>query len=234
LRKVFEGCVENDFIPLIFILCGNFTSGSLDLTAGAGLSKYQDNFDALADLIAEFPVICQNSHFLFVPGALDPWGSSTLPRRPLPSSFTSRLRGKVPKAHFASNPCRVKFFGLEIVIFREDLMAKMLRNLIGVKPDLNGSDLKRFLVQTIVDQCNLCPLPFAVSPILWDFDHTLRLYPMPSAIILADSYERYELTYEGCHVFNPGNFVGNEFGFSTYFPSTGRSEASSIDPEIAA
>ena len=41
LRKVFEGCVENDFIPLIFILCGNFTSGSLDLTAGAGLSKYQ-------------------------------------------------------------------------------------------------------------------------------------------------------------------------------------------------
>lgn len=110
-----------------------------------------DNFDALADLIAEFPIICQNSHFLFVPGALDPWGSSTLPRRPIPSSFTSRLRSKVPKAHCASNPCRVKFFGLEIVIFREDLMAKMLRNLIGVKPDLNGSDLKRFVRPSLVD-----------------------------------------------------------------------------------
>ncbi|KAF8337053.1 epsilon DNA polymerase [Cantharellus anzutake] len=231
LSKVFEGCVENDFIPLIFILCGNFTSGSLDLTSGDGLAKYQDNLDSLADLIAGFPAISRNSHFVFVPGPLDPWGSSTLPRRPLPSSFTSRIRSRVPKSHFPSNPARIKFFGLEVVIFREDLMAKMLRNLIGVKPDLQGSDLKRFLVQTIVDQCNLSPLPFPVSPILWDFDHALRLYPMPSAVILADSYERYDLTYEGCHVFNPGNFVGNEFGFSIYFPATGRSEASSIDTE---
>jgi DNA polymerase epsilon subunit 2 len=46
----------------------------------------------------------------------------------------------------------------------------------------------------------------------------------PLQLILADKYERYELTYEGCHVFNPGSFIGNSFEWSTYFPSTQRSE----------
>lgn len=106
------------------------------------------------------------------------------------------------------------------------------------------------LVQTILDQCHLSPLPLSIRPTLWDFDHALRLYPMPTAVrpspsllaplsgrpslttalgpavqlILADKYERYELTYEGCHVFNPGSFIGNSFEWSTYFPSTQRSE----------
>lgn len=53
---------------------------------------------------------------------------------------------------------------------------------------------------------------------------------MPSAVVLADKYERYELTYEGCHVFNPGKFVGGigedgwEFEWSMYYPAAGRSE----------
>lgn len=44
-------------------------------------------------------------------------------------------------------------------------------------------------------------------------------------MILADKYERYDLTYEGCHVFNPGSFVGNSFEWSVYYPATGRSES---------
>jgi len=55
---------------------------------------------------------------------------------------------------------------------------------------------------------------------------------MPTAVVLADKYERYELTYEGCHVFNPGRFVsgggaegeGGEFEWAMYYPATGRSE----------
>lgn len=43
-------------------------------------------------------------------------------------------------------------------------------------------------------------------------------------LVLADKYERYELTYEGCHVFNPGSFLGNSFEWSTYYPSSQRSE----------
>lgn len=48
----------------------------------------------------------------------------------------------------------MKFFDQEIVIYREDCMAKMLRNVvgIGVKPDVNSDDLKRFV------SCSLCLL----------------------------------------------------------------------------
>lgn len=38
------------------------------------------------------------------------------------------------------------------------------------------------LVQTILDQAHLAPLPLNVRPILWDFDHSLRLYPMPTTV----------------------------------------------------
>lgn len=104
-----------------------------------------ENFDALGDLLASYPQIATKSHFLFVPGPMDPWGSSTLPRPPIPDSFISRMEGKLDKVHFGSNPCRVKFCGQELVVFRHDLMAKMLRNLVGVKPDVDGADLKRYV-----------------------------------------------------------------------------------------
>ena len=32
-----------------------------------------------------------------------------------------------------------------MVIFREDLMARMLRNLVGVKPNVREDDLKRYV-----------------------------------------------------------------------------------------
>lgn len=55
------------------------------------------------------------------------------------------MRNRVPNVHFATNPCRIKFFEQEIVIFREDLMSRMLRNLVGVKPDVKNDDLKRYV-----------------------------------------------------------------------------------------
>lgn len=42
--------------------------------------------------------------------------------------------------------------------------------------------------------------------------------------MLADKYDRYKITYTGCHVFNPGSFIGNSFVFSTYKPSEANSE----------
>lgn len=109
------------------------------------LIQFPENFDALADLIAAYPLISRSTHFLFVPGPLDITMNITLPRRPLLSSLVGRLKTKVPKAHLGTNPCRIKFFDQEIVIFREDLMARMLRNIVGVKPDVKSEDLKRFV-----------------------------------------------------------------------------------------
>jgi DNA polymerase epsilon subunit 2 len=43
--------------------------------------------------------------------------------------------------------------GQEITIFREDLMAKMMRNLVGVKPDLESADLKRYVSPGLCEAC---------------------------------------------------------------------------------
>ena len=109
------------------------------------LTCVPDNFTTLGDLIVSFPRVNHYSHFLFVPGPNDPWSSDLLPRRPIPSTFTQRLSNKIAHAVFGSNPCRIKFMGQEVVVFREDLMAKMVRNLVGVKPDLESANLKRYV-----------------------------------------------------------------------------------------
>jgi hypothetical protein len=80
-----------------------------------------------------------------VPGPSDLTVNAVLPRKPLLASLTARLRSKIPKVHLASNPCRLKFFGQEIVVSRDDLMSRMLRNLVGVKPDARNEDLKRYV-----------------------------------------------------------------------------------------
>lgn len=228
LRKMLDNCIENSFIPKVIVMCGNFTSRSTAQGSGRDVQRYQENFDALADLIASYPQITRTTHFVFVPGPLDMTSNVTLPRRPILSSFTSHLKAKIPKIYFATNPCRLKFFAQEIVIFREDTMARMLRNTLEVKSNVAGEDLRRYLVQTLLDQSHLTPLTIDIQPVLPDFDHSLRLYPLPTAVILADQYEKYKLTYSGCHVFNPGSFVGSCFTFSTYCPAVGSSEEGTI------
>lgn len=123
-----------------------------DIKVGKPLSLFKhnylyipDNFDTLADLIAKYPLIAKSTHFVFIPGPLDLALNSTLPRMPLMSTITTKLRAKVPKIHFGTNPCRIKFFNQELVIFREDLMSRMLRNMVGVKPNAQSEDLKRFV-----------------------------------------------------------------------------------------
>ncbi|KAI0091984.1 epsilon DNA polymerase [Irpex rosettiformis] len=224
LKKMFDNCVENDFIPKVVVLCGNFSSYGIAQGATRDIRRYQDGFDDLADLIASNPAIARSTHFVFIPGPADLTGNAVLPRRPIMTSFTQKLRSKVPNIHFSTNPCRIKFCDQEIVIFREDLMSRMLRNLVGVKPDVREDDLKRYLVQSILDQSHLVPLSTAIHPVHSDFDHSLRLYPLPTTVVLADKYERYQMTYEGCHVFNPGSFIGNSFGFTAYIPSRRDSE----------
>ncbi|WWD06489.1 DNA polymerase epsilon subunit B [Kwoniella europaea PYCC6329] len=231
LRRMLEGYAEAvEYRPMAFVFCGNFSQKGWE--GEGGLKRYTNGFNALTDLLLEFPLL-HSTHFIFVPGPLDPWSSTTLPRPAIPSVFASRLTQRLPKARFVSNPCRLRYFGMELVICREDLMGKMVRNLVGVKKE-GQADMKRYLVQTILDQTHLSPLPISIRPTLWEYDHALRLYPMPSALVLADKYERYELTYEGCHVFNPGRFVGSggegggEFEWSMYYPATGRSERSAL------
>lgn len=41
LRKMFDNCIENNFIPKVIVLCGNFTSKGIAQGNGSDLRRYQ-------------------------------------------------------------------------------------------------------------------------------------------------------------------------------------------------
>ena len=66
----------------------------------------------------------------------------------------------------------------------------------------------RKLVKTILDQGYLAPFPLSNRPVLWDFAGALQLYPLPTALVVMDpEAPTFAITYEGCHVMNPGRLV---------------------------
>jgi DNA polymerase epsilon subunit 2 len=76
--------------------------------------------------------------------------------------------------------------------------------------DTLSSDLHtaRKLVKTILDQGYLSPFGMAIRPVLWDYASALQVYPLPTAMVLADTEApAFCVTYEGCHVMNPGSVV---------------------------
>ncbi|KAE9378074.1 hypothetical protein N431DRAFT_399446 [Stipitochalara longipes BDJ] len=76
--------------------------------------------------------------------------------------------------------------------------------------DTLSSDLHaaRKLVKTILDQGYLSPFGMAIRPVLWDYASSLQVYPLPTAMVLADTEApAFCVTYEGCHVMNPGSIV---------------------------
>ncbi len=41
LQRMFDNCIENDFIPKVIILCGNFCSKSISHGSGRDIQRYQ-------------------------------------------------------------------------------------------------------------------------------------------------------------------------------------------------
>ena len=66
----------------------------------------------------------------------------------------------------------------------------------------------RKLVKTILDQAYLSPFPTSTRPVLWDYASTLQLYPLPTALVLADPEATpFAISYQGCLVMNPGSLT---------------------------
>ncbi|GAC93425.1 telomere-associated helicase [Pseudozyma hubeiensis SY62] len=237
---VLQGYVDAEFIPFALVLCGNFASQQY--TSADMVEKYKAGFAALGETLSAFPAVVRSSHIILVPGPQDPFSTSLVPRPPLPQVLVQPLLNKLKAMqgtiHLASNPCRISYFSQQIVVYRDDTMTRFLRNTVRIKDEEREQereerereerDLKKFLVSTVLDQAHLVPLAQRIRPVLWDHDHSLSLYPMPTTekqLVLADAYDRYELTYEGCHVVNPGSFrSGNAFAWSTYYPASRRTE----------
>ncbi|KAI7830646.1 DNA polymerase alpha/epsilon subunit B-domain-containing protein [Gamsiella multidivaricata] len=224
LRTIFDGYSSAN-IPLAFIMCGSFKSQPF-LFNGLESGQYRDGFNALAELIAEFDELARSSYFVFVPGPNDPWGGSILPRPKIPDFYTAKMRSLVKRSVFASNPCRIKYCNQEIVIFREDILNRLLRNCIV--PPVGDVVIQKQLIRTIVDGAHLCPLPLTTRQVSWAHDHALRIYPIPDALILADKFEAYSFKYQNCHCMNPGSFPTSDYSWMVYYPASRESDICQI------
>uniref|UniRef100_A0A7S3XUX9 DNA polymerase II subunit 2 n=1 Tax=Heterosigma akashiwo TaxID=2829 RepID=A0A7S3XUX9_HETAK len=227
LKVLFAGFASCEPLP-VFVLMGNFSSKSASMGV-EGIEDMIESFTALSDLLASFPALCAEGRFVFVPGPGDPGHGNVLPRMPLPRPLRQALGRRLPHAVFATNPCRLRVYTQELVLFREDLLRKMQRHaLVQQDKEAPDSDATETLVATLLAQGHLCPLPLPARPIHWKADPALQLYPLPHAVVLADQTDQYKWTYEDCHAFNPGSFP-TDFSFIVYTPATQDVEFSKID-----
>ncbi|XP_010535714.1 PREDICTED: DNA polymerase epsilon subunit B [Tarenaya hassleriana] len=226
LEIVLSGFESVEIVPSLFVFMGNFCSHPCNLSFGS-YSKLRQQFGKLGKMIGKHPRLKEHSRFLFIPGPDDAGPSTVLPRCSLPSYLTEELREIIPNAIFSSNPCRVKFYTQEIVFFRQDLLHRMRRSCLIPPSTEETEDPFQHLVYTITHQSHLCPLPLMVQPIIWNYDHALRLYPTPHTMVLGDKSEQKVCKFGGTTCFNPGSFA-TDSTFVAYRPSTHEVELSAL------
>lgn len=258
---VLQGFDGTNCFPL-YVLMGSFLSQPLYYASG-GKTAISNAFQALADTIAQVPGQRDNAKFLLVPGPLDAGSNVALPRRGLPAALTAPLTETLAHVSFGSNPCRLRCFTQELVLYRNDLIRKMQRHLVVpmVLPHQNEMDkdereeeteigqriedhqralsqtlsqphakvpstptstqqeipdTMEQLVESLLDQAHLCPLPAVAAPVHWEMDHVLRLVPLPHLLVLADHTDQFSYEYKGCRTINPGTF-SSDFSFIVYY-----------------
>uniref|UniRef100_A0A8C5QHH1 DNA polymerase epsilon subunit n=1 Tax=Leptobrachium leishanense TaxID=445787 RepID=A0A8C5QHH1_9ANUR len=221
LHTMFSGYSSSP--PTCFIFCGNFSSAPHGKNQ---IKSLKDSFKNLADVICEYPSIHKSSRFVFVPGPEDPGPGFILPRPPIADHITEEFRQRVPFSIFTTNPCRIQYCTQEIVVFREDLVNKMCRNCVHFPS--SSLDIPTQFVKTILSQGHLTPLPLFVSPVYWAYDYTLRLYPLPDLVVIADKYDPFSITNAECLTMNPGSFPRSGFSFKVYYPSSKTAEDSKL------
>eukprot|EP01041_Mallomonas_annulata_P009213 gene9213-19109_t len=232
-RRVLEGFEQIEDGHIVFVLMGPF-AGRAVLGGGqsGGGGALELALTSLADVICSYPGLKDRAGFVLVPAWEDAGTGSVLPLRPLPTVFSSDLQHRVPKLSLATNPCRIRFYTQEIVIFREDILKRDGEKGGGGRSG-SGMGLTERLCRCLLEQGHLNPLPTSTSrPIVWDLDYTMRLFPLPNLLILAESSEQFSYIHMDCQVINPGSFSVDS-SFVVYRPAGMQVEFSRVTAATA-
>eukprot|EP00405_Crypthecodinium_cohnii_P007973 CAMPEP_0206420002 /NCGR_PEP_ID=MMETSP0324_2-20121206/538_1 /ASSEMBLY_ACC=CAM_ASM_000836 /TAXON_ID=2866 /ORGANISM="Crypthecodinium cohnii, Strain Seligo" /LENGTH=529 /DNA_ID=CAMNT_0053883713 /DNA_START=150 /DNA_END=1739 /DNA_ORIENTATION=- len=220
LTDLFQGYEESQ-PPCAYVIMGSFCSTPFVAT-GDGIKSYRDSFWQLKHLLLPLSnhVRC-GTRFILLPGPNDP-GAQTLPQAPLPPYLTADLAQEVPNVVFATNPCRIRHFSREMVFCRHDVMRHLRRHEVLPLRETDGGPAsaahsRNESVQLIFDQAHLVPLPLEHSSILWAYDHSLRLYPLPHAVFIGGVTPPFEVGYEGARFCSVGPFC-RQAEFFAYHP----------------
>lgn len=242
LHTVLSGFAALDPPPSAFVLMGDFQSYDAN-AADTNFARIRDNFATLGRIIAGYPALRQGSRFLIVPGPRDVGPGGMLPRPPLPRAVAGPLLDAVPTAQLCSNPVRLRHGPAEAVLFRADLQRKMRGLCVLPPPEVpppSPADAPAdpaaaaataeavavttfdHLCATVLQEGHLCPLPLEYAPVAWEWDHALWVYPLPHALVLADSEPAARSGFDACACLNPGSLREGTFG--AWRPAAGEME----------
>ena len=84
----------------------------------------------------------------------------------------------------------------------------------GQPEQIDGDEIAaKQLTRTLLEQAHLAPFPISSRPVHWDYGSVLSLYPLPTALVIADAEAApFALNYMGCCVMNPGKLVEGRRG----------------------
>ena len=240
LKILFDGFNAQGSLPELFVLIGPFSSNP-PKDGPRAWSHYQDLFDGFAEFIERIKNVRQ-CRFVFVPAGNDPgFVDSLLPRPAIPEPIFDAWKRAKFDFIATSNPCRIIYFSQEILIFRNEITQQMRAKSLNThlnsiveknereqeeSPELNAkshlmSDHKRAL-KTCLNQSTLSPFNLSNQTVLWDSDHSISLYPIPDALIVAERQTSFEFSHENCKCANSGSFPSAEGSFLLYNPAQKR------------
>lgn len=80
----------------------------------------------------------------------------------------------------------------------------------------------RTVIRTLIDQSHLSPFQISTRPIAWSHSSSLRLFPSPTVLVLADpAVPAYTTSYAGVRGLNPGSIVFEKHArWTEYLPAS--------------
>ena len=232
INLLFSGFEECDSIPAAYVLVGDFVSKEFNPYSGESVRVMQKSFEAFAQLLARHPRTLEASHIVLVPGPRDP-GNGLLPQPPLSDAIARGISSRFPNVVLASNPCRIRFFEKQILVFAGDNLKRLRKSRIVHSSVESVDDEGETLARFMLSQMHLVPGPVADHAVAWDYDAGLRVYPPPHSIFLSDSdVEGFTKEYHGeTNVIGLPPFAKNGAiigDFHLYSPSCNSSTLSSV------
>ncbi|TNV81490.1 hypothetical protein FGO68_gene12645 [Halteria grandinella] len=245
--KLLEGL--ESMRPEIIVLVGDFLSTRI--SEKLPYDAFRQHFDTISQIVKDNDLKClkEQTHWILLPSCdNDPGQCKLFPALPLADYFISGPRSCLPNGQriiknmtLSGNPCRISFYGKEIVIARYNYFKKLKKNNIAKiqvaieKLGLEEASETLRVANTIVLQGNLMPLPQIVQPVTWSFaKDALNIVPHPDILILADDCQDYhhsipvnsefkEEPVTHVQVVNPGNFAFDR-SFLMLYPNAGSAE----------
>jgi DNA polymerase epsilon subunit 2 len=199
--------MKNCHSESILVLFGDFQTDHVKL------------FSALEEIakILKAATLSTRQSVLILPGPHDVapnacWPLPALDRRCIPSMLRD-----MANVHMCSNPCRLEFHtGYSILLMRKDLIRESLQNqILTVNEDCRSSiskvpspSLNQRILHHMLTQGHVMPASPSTTlhPVYWNFDHAMRLIPVPDLIIVgldADQTNQeleFDFVEAGCNV----------------------------------